>query len=268
MQAFFIGKSKYMKTIEIELSDTASSVLTEMAKRGQVKPEAIARICVENSLSQAIDRQNAVDGDEWFRESAKDVDKACLASWKDVDNPGDYAPALKCGKERLGRFGGSSITVTLDALSSKLVRWYAEENGRDIADVVNGLLAGQLGHVREEIESELTSDSLMFIAEYVSAAIRRRRLVEVRGVSVNSPEAGRSGSSQTETEKAILHLQDMLGKRFGKIRHPFGQGFSDCTLYIMHDEVNLTNDEDDCDMAEDIEAAVRELERKPKAKAA
>ena len=83
-----------MKTIEIELSDTAASVLTEMAKRGQVIPEAIARICVENSLSQAIDRQNAVDGDEWFRESAKDVKKACLESWKDVKNPGDYVTAL------------------------------------------------------------------------------------------------------------------------------------------------------------------------------
>ncbi len=83
-----------MKTIEIELSDSASAVIAEMAKRGKVRPDAIARLCVENSLAQAIDRLTSADGDLWFLENARDPNKACRESWKEIKNPGNYATAL------------------------------------------------------------------------------------------------------------------------------------------------------------------------------
>lgn len=45
-----------------------------------------------------------------------------------------------------------SITVTLDAFSSELVRWYADLCGEAIEDVIHGALSGTLLHVREELE--------------------------------------------------------------------------------------------------------------------
>lgn len=84
------------KKIEIELSDSASAVIAEMGKRGKVKPEALARICVENTLSQAIDYNiNGGEGDIWLLENARDPKKACRESWEEVKNPGSYAAALE-----------------------------------------------------------------------------------------------------------------------------------------------------------------------------
>jgi hypothetical protein len=83
-----------MKTIEIELSDSASAVITEMARRGKVKPEALARICLEDTLSQAVNRLTCADGDIGYLESARDPDKACRESWEEVEFAGDYATVL------------------------------------------------------------------------------------------------------------------------------------------------------------------------------
>jgi hypothetical protein len=83
-----------MKIIEIELTDSASAVLTEMARRGKVKPEAIARICVEDTLSQAVDLLIG-DGDEVLLKNARDPDETCRICWEEVQKPGDYARALK-----------------------------------------------------------------------------------------------------------------------------------------------------------------------------
>lgn len=71
-----------------------------------------------------------------------------------------------------------NMTVTLDRLSTKLVRWYAEENDRDIEDVVNGVVGGQMGHLRSELEDEMHDDSPIHMADYLMEAIQRRRLVE------------------------------------------------------------------------------------------
>jgi hypothetical protein len=93
-QAFFIAKNT-MKTIEIELSDSASAVITEMTRRRKVRPEAIARLCVEHILSQHIDLViNDDDGDAWFTENGRDPNKACREWWKEVENPGSYARVL------------------------------------------------------------------------------------------------------------------------------------------------------------------------------
>jgi hypothetical protein len=84
-----------MKTIEIELSDSASAVIAEMARRGKVRPEAIAQLCVEHMLSQHIDLVINDDGaDVWFMENARDPNKVCREMWKEVENPGSYARVL------------------------------------------------------------------------------------------------------------------------------------------------------------------------------
>ena len=124
-----------------------------------------------------------------------------------------------------------NITITIDTLSSKLVRWYAAENSRDIGDVVNGVLAGELGHLRQETESEFTDDTPAHIAEYVMNAIHRRRIVEVR-------RGSRQGHSPSQFEKAIEHLQGAIASRFGT---DFGTDSGAGTLYISHDGVSLTN---------------------------
>jgi hypothetical protein len=67
------------------------------------------------------------------------------------------------------------ITVTLDRLSTELVRWYARENDRDIEDVVNGVVGGQMGHLRSELEDEMHDDSPIHMAEYLMEAILRRK---------------------------------------------------------------------------------------------
>lgn len=81
--------------MEIELSDSASAVITEMARRGRVKPQAIARLCLEQAVAGAIDQRVAEDGDVWFIESAKDLEQACRQCWREVDEPGSYAVALR-----------------------------------------------------------------------------------------------------------------------------------------------------------------------------
>ncbi|MEY2510115.1 MAG: hypothetical protein QOE26_878 [Verrucomicrobiota bacterium] len=129
-----------------------------------------------------------------------------------------------------------NITITLDALSSKLVRWYAEENDRDPVDVANGVIAGELGHLREEEESGFTDDSPEHVREYVMDAIGRRRLDEAKR---GGPGILRlDGGGLSHTEKAILHLQDAVAERFGRdFNADSGRG----TLYISHDSVSLTN---------------------------
>ena len=83
------------KKIEIELSDRAAAVLTEMARRAEVRPEAIGRVCLENTLAQAIDLRINDDGDSWIIEDAQNLKKACRNYWGDVENPGSYAAALE-----------------------------------------------------------------------------------------------------------------------------------------------------------------------------
>jgi hypothetical protein len=118
-----------------------------------------------------------------------------------------------------------NITITIDTLSSKLVRWYAAENSRDIGDVVNGVLAGELGHLRQETESELTDDTPAHIAEYVTDAIHRRAYC-------------RSAASPSQFEKAIEHLQGAIASRFGT---GFDTDYGAGTIYISHDGVSLTD---------------------------
>jgi len=77
----------------------------------------------------------------------------------------------------IGAPPSGNVTVALDPLSEKLVRWYAEENERDIDDVVNGVIAGELGHLRGEIESQMTDDSPEHVREYVLDAIQRRKVL-------------------------------------------------------------------------------------------
>lgn len=64
--------------------------------------------------------------------------------------------------------------VILDALASELIGWYAKNNDRRPADIVNGLVAGNLAHLRRELDSQYTDDSGEHIREYVMEAITRR----------------------------------------------------------------------------------------------
>ena len=124
-----------------------------------------------------------------------------------------------------------NLTITIDALSTKLVRWYADENAREILDVVNGVLAGELGHLREEIEGEHQDDTHLHIVEYVKEAAHRRFFVE-------ASRGPRQGSDSMQTEKAIVHLQDVVAKRFGtKVDTECGAA----TISISHDQMILTD---------------------------
>ena len=76
--------------ITIKLSGSASAVLNEMSRRAGVKPKAIARICVENTLAQAIDQILCEDGDAWLLETAIHPEATCRQCWLDVETPGDY----------------------------------------------------------------------------------------------------------------------------------------------------------------------------------
>ena len=143
-----------------------------------------------------------------------------------------------------------NITITIDTLSSKLVRWYAAENSRDIGDVVNGVLAGELGHLRQETESELTDDTPAHIAEYVMEAIHRRRIVEAR-------RGSHQGSGPSEFEKAIKHLQGAIATRFGT---GFDTDSGAGTLYISHDGVSVTDARSRI-VAQRTRSAARQLEK-------
>jgi hypothetical protein len=126
-----------------------------------------------------------------------------------------------------------NITIALDALSSKLVRRYAEENDRDTADVANGVIAGNLGHALERGNFD---DSLEHTREYVMEAIGRRRLDKAQG---GSPGIRlHDGPRLSTTEQAIVHLQAAVANRFGG---DFDTGSGRGTLYISHDSVSLTN---------------------------
>ncbi|MGI8436109.1 MAG: hypothetical protein ACR2NX_04295 [Chthoniobacterales bacterium] len=128
-----------------------------------------------------------------------------------------------------------NITITIDALSSTLVRWYVKENEREIADVINGVLAGELGHLHEEIESEFTDASPEIIAEYVMDAIHLRRIVDLRGFSLSG---NRPAERPNQFEAAIKYLQDGIAELFGcDFETESGAG----TLYISHDGVSMTN---------------------------
>ena len=88
--------------IQIELGEMASVIINEMSRRcyergvSAVNPiEAIARICVETTVAQAIDNFIDKDGDDWLLEGANDPDRACKRVWDDLEEPGDYVFALK-----------------------------------------------------------------------------------------------------------------------------------------------------------------------------
>ena len=82
-------------TLKIELSKTASVVITEMARRCCQRPESIARICTEANLAQSIDNLIAEDGDLWLLENASDPDEICREYWQEVEKPASYAFALR-----------------------------------------------------------------------------------------------------------------------------------------------------------------------------
>lgn len=85
-----------MKQIRLEVSNEAFAVLTEMARRGRVQPEAIARICVEDRLAQAIDKRICEKMEEIIIEAARDQHKECVASWNEArENPGTYGIILE-----------------------------------------------------------------------------------------------------------------------------------------------------------------------------
>ena len=89
--------------LQIELGEMASVIINEMGRRCYqqrggcaVNPiEAIARICVETTVAQAIDDYISKDGDDWLLEGASDPDGACKRGWDDLEEPGDYMFALK-----------------------------------------------------------------------------------------------------------------------------------------------------------------------------
>lgn len=60
--------------------------------------------------------------------------------------------------------------VKLDPTSRKLVNWYAEESLRDPADIINGIIAGNLSNLQREPHD----DSPEHCRQYVEDAIRRR----------------------------------------------------------------------------------------------
>jgi hypothetical protein len=88
------GASGHMK-LTIELSKTASVVITEMARRCGQRPESIARICTEANLAQSIDIALAEDGDLWLMGNASDPDGICSEYWEEVEKPGSYKFTLK-----------------------------------------------------------------------------------------------------------------------------------------------------------------------------
>lgn len=87
------------------------------------------------------------------------------------------ADAPDNASEHLGGATNGIVTV-LDPLATKLVRWYGEENAREVVDIVNGTIAGELAHLREEIEGGFQDDTHLHIAEYVTEAVVRRRITE------------------------------------------------------------------------------------------
>lgn len=73
---------------------------------------------------------------------------------------------------------GDQINLTIDQLATKLVRWYAEMAARDPVDVINGCIAGEIGHIREEQERGFMDDSMDHLNESIVDAIHRRRIRE------------------------------------------------------------------------------------------
>lgn len=71
-----------------------------------------------------------------------------------------------------------NITIRLDPLTLKLVLWFAEVTARDPNDVINGCLAGHIGHIREEEEDVTRDDSFEHLAGYVIESVKRRRMLE------------------------------------------------------------------------------------------
>ena len=81
--------------LTIELSKTASVIITEMARRCCQRPESIARTCTETTLAQSIDDFIAEEGDLWLLENASHPEKVCRQYWKELAKPGNYSFALK-----------------------------------------------------------------------------------------------------------------------------------------------------------------------------
>ena len=71
--------------------------------------------------------------------------------------------------------------VQLDSETAGLVSWYACLSGRETPDIVNGIVSGQLAHLRTELEevSFFGRDSSEEIAEEQIEEAVERRLQEV-----------------------------------------------------------------------------------------
>jgi len=134
--------------IQIELGEMASVIINEMGRRcyqrgvSAVNPiEAIARICVETTVAQAIDNYISDDGDDWLLEGASDPDRACKRVWGDLEEPGDYMFALKqhglspkrsisAKKRKLSRMAAKSLNKREDKLTiSDLLNFNEKERG-------------------------------------------------------------------------------------------------------------------------------------------
>src|ERR1700676_1984420 len=93
-QTWLLRDMKQLTKVEDTLSGAAAAVLVEMARRGNVKPEAIARVCIEQTLTQAIDLRISEDGDWWYMHDARNASKSCRKAWREVENPGSYDFAM------------------------------------------------------------------------------------------------------------------------------------------------------------------------------
>ena len=130
----------YMK-IQIELGEMASVIINEMGRRcyqrgvSAVNPiEAIARICVETTVAQAIDDYISDDGDDWLLEGASDPDRACKRVWGDLEEPGDYMFALK----QHGLSPKRSISARLRKTEKMAAKWLRKPvNELTISDLLN-----------------------------------------------------------------------------------------------------------------------------------
>lgn len=105
----------------------ASVVINEMGRRcyqrgvSAVNPiEAIARICVETTVAQAIDNFIDKDGDDWLLEGTNDPDRACKRAWDDLEEPGGYVFALR----QHGLSPKRSISAKRRKLSRMAAKWF------------------------------------------------------------------------------------------------------------------------------------------------
>ena len=136
------ARKNTLMRIQIELGEMASVIINEMGRRCYqqrgacaVNPiEAIARICVETTVAQAIDDYISEDGDDWLLEGANDPDRACKRVWDDLEEPGDYMFALK----QHGLSPKRSISAKRRRLSRMAAKCLNKRDGElTISDILN-----------------------------------------------------------------------------------------------------------------------------------